>query len=228
MQLCALAGEWSRIEATPAVDTPLGRITLRAALGAWSIDAATSEAYENAVGSRVLTWDAELGRAELLLCRPALDLPEHLAVTDCWAGLWRVSPSADVDSCAFEARWEPGYRWNSGGADSGEGLDAQTWTDGVVSVSVGTQDGEVILARSQEGDGLPKTWGSAAILRCINRDCADLVRYEPTSLIVPLPRLRISEQAQIHFAIAWAPDVENDASTWYAVDLQQAQILDRL
>jgi len=37
--------------------------------------------------------------------------------------------------------------------------------------------------------------------------------------------LRLSELVQVHFVIAWAPAVENDASTWYAVDVRQEQIL---
>lgn len=90
---------------------------------------------------------------------------------------------------------------------------------------MGTHDGSVILERAQAGNGMPKRWGSAAALRCVDAEGSDLVRYSPDSLFVPLPSLAGSERAQIHFAIAWAPDVEHDASTWYAVDIQHDAIL---
>ena len=225
MDLFELSGAWSRIEATPVIDTPSGNVALQASLGSWSTALTTADALENAAGSKILRWESAVGRAELLLCRPQISLPGDLEVSDCWAGLWRVSPYVDVDSCGFEARWQPGHSWSNGGPDSGQDLDAQTWTDGVVRVSMGTHDGTAVLARAQAGDGLPKIWGSAAALRCIDAACSDLVRYDATSLFVPLPSLSVSEQAQIHFAIAWAPDIEHDASTWFAVDVQHAEIL---
>jgi len=167
--LFPLTGTWSPIEAAPAVDTPLGRITLSASLGGWSTDAAAAEACRNERGSRVSRWESPVGRMELLLCRPEATLPEGMAVSDCWAGLWRVSPHSDVESCEFQARWEAGYGWSGGGPDSGQGLGAQTWADDRFEVTIGTQDGETILAQGQSGPRSPERLGlggGASLRRC--------------------------------------------------------------
>jgi len=226
--LFRLSDSWLRADVPPAIATPLGDVALRATLGEWSTATPPTEALAGPFDSKLLRWQAPWGEAELLLCRPAIDLPGQLAVSDAWAGLWRVALSRAIDACTFEASWSPGYGWTDGGPGGGQGLEAQTWTDGATEVSLGTESGSSILARAQEGRTLPLSWGTPQALGCSTSDCDELVRYTATGFFIALPSAPAGARAELHFAVAWSPARPDDASTWFAVDLTRKQILDGL
>ena len=226
--LFELSDAWLRADVSPTIATPLGEIVLTATLGEWSTATLPAEALSGPLGSRLLRWETPFGEAELLLCRPAIELPDQLAVTDAWAGLWRVAFSRAIEACTFEASWLPDYRWTAGGPGGGQGLEAQTWTDGKIEVSLGTESGESILDRAREGRTLPPSWGTPEAFGCSTLDCGELVRYAPTGITLALPSPPIGARAEFHFAVAWSPARPGDASTWFAVDLTRQQILDGL
>jgi hypothetical protein len=91
-------------------------------------------------GSRVVfVWSADGGQVELLLTRPALALPEGMRVDGAVAAVWRVRPTTDG---VFDATiaWNGDTAPTNGGPESGENLDAQSWTDGRTCVMLGLPD----------------------------------------------------------------------------------------
>ena len=166
---------------------------------------------------------------ELLLCRPALAPPLGMPLTDCWAALWRLRTREAILSCTFAALWEEGHAWIQGGPNSGQGLYARTWDDGLTEASIGTDDSEGLAYRSKSADGLPTEWEPYFIstagsfdwfsLQMIHREVGD------GGMAVPLPPLAAGQQCQIHFAVAWSPCAKEGAGGWSTVEVNAGQIL---
>ncbi len=152
--------------ATASIPTPLGEICFDAEVDGVTLFTLPPEGgYLLPGGGHLLRWSSESFVAELLLCRPVVEpwIPPQSAVgsiTDRWAGMWRLRALAPISLGAFSCEWGPEYRWREGGPNSGQWLDALTWDDGQVMVTMGTQDGEALANRARMGDGLPSRWAS--------------------------------------------------------------------
>jgi hypothetical protein len=212
----------------PALQTPHGAFRLQARFGGEPLPALPQAVYAQPSGeARLLHWRTSALTAEALVCRPELSLPEGMRVDGCLAVLWRVRAMEPVESCAFDCTWQERQNWLSVGAENGQGLEAFTWSDGRVTVSAGTEDGESLLARASRGRGLPLRWADPAVLGCSEPDCIDRVHAYEDGLHLVLPDLRPGETCQVHFAVAWAPAAQNGGeSAWFAVGCSPRQILD--
>jgi hypothetical protein len=208
---------------SPSVYTPLGELRFHAELGA-ALPAPPDEVHQVGDDARLFAWDLLECRAELLICRPRIQLPSGLAVTDCWAAMWRVRAGDVTGPLRFGCAWSPMNRWREGGAETGEHLEAMTWTDGATRVTAGTADGEMLFARARAGELLPRRWASPAVWGGRPSDGLFVATYEADGLTVELPPLLAGEQCQVHLTVAWAPE-SDDAATWFAVDTTPQAVL---
>ncbi|KQY84169.1 hypothetical protein ASD24_10330 [Paenibacillus sp. Root52] len=76
------------------------------------------------------------------------------------------------------------------------------------------------MARRDRGDRIPKS---------LNLN-SDLEKYgfiisSDKGIEVPMTRIESQETCQVHFLTAWNRKIEEDISTWLAVDLLSKQIL---
>jgi hypothetical protein len=134
----------SAIASPLSFSTPLGRLDLELEVGGVTIvPTATFTA-----GSRSVTvWSAPV-RFELLLTRAPLSLPPGMAVAGALAAVWRVDAA---QSAIIRCQWAGGATWSEVGPETGENLDAQTWTDGRTKVTVGLPDYEAATTYRREG-----------------------------------------------------------------------------
>jgi len=228
-------------DAQPKIVTPLGTLTLDAEFDGVLIgDLKPSAAHQLERGGYRFSWTLDGFTAELLLCRPRFSLPAGMAVDDCWAGIWRLRTSVVNERPEFSCLWEPDSLWTERtGPESGEGLDAQTWENGSVRVTVGTVDTDWLSGHANRGL-LPSRWadllGWADGGIGADRDTGkiDPVVYLENGFRLVLPMLKAGEQCQVQFVAAWSgkPSGDGDAntdrnaiSTWFAVDRSPEEIL---
>jgi hypothetical protein len=124
--------------------TPLGRLDLELEVGGVTIaPTATFTA-----GDRSVTVWSDAVWFEVLLIRAPISLPPGMAVAGAMAAVWRVDVAK---SAVIKCRWASGATWSEVGPETGENLDAQTWTDGRTKVTVGLPDYETATTYRREG-----------------------------------------------------------------------------
>lgn len=201
----------------PWIQTPVGKLLFNAIDSDWqALNQRPQSICRLVTSGFLLGWTSDALRAELLLCRPKTDLPGGMAVDDSWAGMWRLRASRMLRSCHFSCEWEAGLRLDGGG-NSGQFFDAQTWTVGHLTYTLGTQDSERLAIRASQGEGLPVRWASEVV-----PDDPNVVVYTPAGFQINLPALQANELCQVHFVIAWGTD---ETSPWFMANCLPHEIL---
>ena len=170
-------------EGPPTVSTPLSSLGFEAIVDRVDMyDLLPSAVFSTPFGGRLFHWETDLFRAEFLLTPLAPSLPKGMQVDGYWACVWRVKAAADANALEFRCEWESDCIWTEGGPSSGEWLDAQTWDDGKVQVTVGTEDPESLASRATRGDLLPTRWAKTLGWSALSADesqGSDPVAYTP-------------------------------------------------
>ena len=205
--------------------TSLGGIGLSLTCGEAIVGDPAHECWRVRGDARVLAWDLDALRAELLVGSVSPRLPPDMSVSGCHVGVWRIRAKTRIPSCEFFAAWSAGIAPGSGGPNSGQGLVAQTWDDIEATVSLGTMDAEW-LNRFGTGWEMPESW--RALVDVHDPTTVVIEKYRSDGLIIRLPELIAGEGGQLHFATAWAPRWPDDSATWFAVDLAPADALNQL
>jgi hypothetical protein len=216
--------------------TPLGQVRLEAAISGIEItDKPPTETYRLSADGWVASWHQDDFDLELLVCRLILPIPIEPPLTDCWAGLWRLRAKAAVGPCVFTAQWEAGYTWQESSPSSGERLYAKNWNDTLTEVSIGTEDEEGLEGRAHHAHGLPPEWEPyfRFNLDGLKWDWQAIPFWQhdihqelgDRGLALPLPSLKMSQQCQVHFVVAWSNYQKNAVTTWLAVDQRAGDIL---
>lgn len=224
VELFSVAGR-ERIALAAELPTPLGTIALSFRSGDAFVGSPPDEAWSVGPDAGVLAWNRAEFRAELLLGPATARLPAGMTVSGCRVGVWRVRAKTNLPDCEFPALWTPGRSPASGGPESGQGLVAQTWSDGALNVSLGTSDAEW-LARCEPGWEMPESW--AELVGAGDPTDVVIEDYRDNGLSIRLPGLAAGEGGQVHFVTAWAPTEPDDHSTWFAVDLTPRQAVEAL
>lgn len=201
------------------IKTPIGTIMFNLEIGQTNLkDISPYEVYKIHENSYISCWYTDDVDVELLISPFIPDLPKHLHVDGCYLGIWRIKFKRENKGCNFHAHWMKGYKWITGGYNGGEDLEGQTWDSENLTVSLGTHDGERLLARSITNDFMPINFES-------NTDAYNIINHKPNGLVVQLKSIRINEICQMHFVVSWSKKKENDVSTWYAVDQSNRNLL---
>lgn len=202
-----------------SISTPLGNIKFKFSLKSLDISKIPiTDVYYLPNEGYILCWYSETLDAELMITPYKPALLEGMKVNGCYAVVWRVKGKNEEISCRFSSIWEEGYTWSEFGPESGEDLECQSWENSRIKVSLGTQDGEVLIARSNKNDLLPTTYDESI-------DPYSIVEYFDKGLTVPINNIRINEICQVHFIVAWAENIQYDTSTWFAVDALSSSLL---
>lgn len=208
-----------------AIETPLGNLIPNTQLGSHLLNLSNvANLIRLEKEGLAASWCYDEFIAECVICKSKIILPPEMHISDHWVVFWRVQAKEVIKPLKFAIQWEENYRWSSGGANSGWCLDAQTWDDGKIEISVGTEDSECLSARADRGDWLPNRY-SKILDRYGDGRGIPTVEYRADSLAILLPDLRSAEKCQIHFIIAWAPYSEASVATWYAVEQSSQRLL---
>jgi hypothetical protein len=201
----------------------------------WSFGSASlTDAAWGVGGGRVLAWTRGPLRVELALITARPYLPPGMWIDAFWLGVWRLRSTEAVAVPPLVCLLLDGGSGYDGGPESGEDLDAQTWSDGVRAVSIGTEDPEALSWRAHRGDSLPSSWASVLEpFRYWEQAYPDIdpIRYLPYGIAIDLPTLPAGELCEVHHVAAWVTDhdaawqigIEPDVSTWRAVDSGEAR-----
>lgn len=208
----------------PIVETPFGKLILGFEINDDLITVRPARAYESPnAGALRWQWTSDFGEAQLAICSIKPNIPDGMHITDCTAALWRIKIAKRrvekwVVSCRLDAL-NPGQ---PGSSCSGQGLDALEWSNGDISMTLGTQNMYAMLGYRNNGGLLPERW-----IKEWNRDpeMFSFVEYAPNGFILKPPPLEPNEQVQFQFIVVWANEPGGDIGPWYAVDMPPAQIL---
>jgi hypothetical protein len=209
------------------VATPLGVVESFATIdGIRLIGANATAIRELSAGGVAAAWELPQCRVEVILCRPVMPVDvREPEVGGYWAWLWRVQADQHIANLRFVGMLVPNSSAIDGGADSGENLDAQTWDDGITTLTLGTEDDRALARRASGDEWMPKrylytkrydpAWGLL------------LIEYFPFSLHVNIGAVDAGDQVQVQFVVAWARYDEESIATWDAAEAHPRWILYR-
>lgn len=223
-------GEWHAVagDARPVIDTPFGALSFGLQINDRLITAGPARTYvSNNAGALRWQWNSESVEANLAICSIKPAIPKGMHVTVCRAALWRIRGDEHcVENWAIDCRLERDDARKRGSACSGQGLDAQEWSNGSVSMTLGTQDMCAMLMYRNDGGLLPERWTNEEW--CRDPEMFSFVEYEPDGFVLRPPRLERNEQVQFQFVAAWANEPDGDIGPWFAVDMPPATVLEGL
>ncbi|WP_431087678.1 hypothetical protein [Paenibacillus sp. 8b26] len=204
----------------PQIHTPLGIIEFSLTVSDNFYHPEQSYKLKN--GGSLYKYYYDSFDCELVVCRPKLNLALHLTVEECWGAVFRIKPytNTQISTCSFSASWKEGYSWTDYGSNTGEDLEAVEYENQVYRLHLGTQDGDMLMARRNQGDMIPKSL-------CLNSDFEKygFILNSDKGIKIPMTLIDSNEICQVHFLIAWNKNIEEDVSTWLAVDQFSNEIL---
>ncbi|MDM5186471.1 hypothetical protein QUF99_03325 [Bacillus sp. DX4.1] len=208
------------------VATPLGRITFDININQNLLSEIPVErnCFRLSKGGSLASYSHSDFLAELVLCKPIVRIPSYMNVEKAYGAVWRVQSFVDNLSCDFLTALNPVNTLEiDSGPDSGEGLEAITWDYREYRLTLGTQDGTLLVHRSKINDMMPNRLNAEDEIAQHN-----IVQYIQNGLVVPLPPLLKNEMCQVHFVIAWNKyEDSDDVSPWFAVDMDGKSILSK-
>lgn len=195
----------------PGIDTPIGRFQLTCSAVSGEPQCSVAEG-----GARVWAWSRADLDAEVWVGRVEPALPEGMAVSDCYAAIWRVRAKRALSGCEFICMHEGERVIGAGDACSGQGLEAQEWSGNGYTVTVGTQTIEAMIAHRRKGGSFPlRLARDPQILDAFE---VALVEYLPYGFVVRPPALQQGEMIQVQFVVAWVPEKSDSTASWFAVN----------
>jgi hypothetical protein len=220
--LCPVIGETT---VPPFVKTPIGPCNFLLSIQDHSItDNPPTQSFLLSSGASLLCWEHSQYQAELLICsietlplfygRQAIIDTMPWNVDACWAGIWRLQAHSLLSSYIFSARVFPTLSPLSSSPNAGQYLEAHTWGDDDLQVTLGTQDYECLTPTSNL---VPARWWP-------HLDW-DIAAYLDDGISITLPPLEPGEQCQIQFLTAWGGGGSDCCDTWMAVNLLPRAIL---
>jgi hypothetical protein len=218
-------GSWQPISGkmSPVLRTPLGTFRLDLQIAGMPLHSDDVQVYSLLHGPQLFVSTTNLVSAALLLTPVHPELPKGKQVTASYAAVWRIQVERSLADYAFSCRWTPESRRRPGSPCSGQGLEAQIWSDGQTSLTLGTQNLWAMLAYRGSSRAVPPRWMEAAWSS--RPEEVSFAKYLPDGFVVTPPELEAGEMGQIHFVIAWAPEPEGDTACWFAVDLSPSEVL---
>jgi hypothetical protein len=131
----------------PSFSTPLGRLLLELEVAGLPIPPTATFT----VGDRSVTVWAAPVRFEVLLAPAPIALPSGMAVAGAWAAVWRIGNAEPDRPLVLKCLWAGTVGWTDVGPESGENLEAQTWTDRRTRVTVGLPDYQTAITYRRDG-----------------------------------------------------------------------------
>jgi hypothetical protein len=211
-----------KTERYPQLSTPLGALTVVCDVGSSADDLklGTHVRRHNSKDSTIYEWLSPVCALEALVVAFAPDQPISSSELSCQALVLRVNALKSHLKTRYTLKWLPGHRWTEGFPESGEGLEARTWVNEEWKVTIGTEDREFLAARAKTG-----MWMSQRMTTAIEGSTEDIVQMTKDAISIELPELSDGQCCQVHFVIASNRRIEEDLSTWLAVDQPPSELL---
>jgi len=154
------------------------------------------------VAFEVTTNSGDLSRLKYKCCEFVPVLPSEMSVEKCIVIIMRCSTLAPFRNLSFHCKWknlqEKGY------ACSGEGLDAWEWGTDNYTVTVGTEDSDLLKSRMN-------------IKGLNNKNYS--VTMSDNKVSINLEEFPENTELTLHYIVAWNPEPEPVSnSCWFAVD----------
>jgi hypothetical protein len=218
-------GPWQPIsrKRLPAVATPLGVFHLDLQIAGMSLNSDDWQVYSLPHGPQLFVSMTGLFSAALLLTPVHPELPEGLQITASYAAMWRIRAERFLADYAVSCRWTPESEHLPGSPCNGQGLEAQEWSDGQTSLTLGTQNLWAMLAYQGSGGVVPPHW--AETVWSERSEESRFAEHLPDGFVVRPLALQSGEVVQIQFVLAWAPEPDGDTACWFAVDLPPSQVI---
>lgn len=209
-----------QMPAIPSICTPLGTVEFSLSVSNQSYRA--TDCARLTSGGWLYKYYYDSWDCELAICRVDVELACDHAVEECWGAVFRIKPKSghQIDQCNFTALWKEGYHWTSCGSDTGEGLEAIEYKNETYQLHIGTQDGTLLMIRRNQSDRIPKSYGEG-----MDVESQGYILSSGKGISVPMSQMESDEICEIHVVIAWKKHVEEDVSTWLAVDQFSKDIL---
>lgn len=136
-------------------------------------------------------------------------IPPGMSVLACYGVVLQVGPTNTVNGLKFKAILKPNSKI-SGGAATGEGLEALDWNNQNCVMLVGTEDLENLKARLHHSIVFP----------------GNPFTYSAESLSIHIAEIPAGVSVNLHFIVAWNDLPETvESSCWFAVDQSHASLL---
>jgi hypothetical protein len=142
--------------------------------------------------------------------RACFEIPSAGSAVCCEAAIIRLQCNQPEVKASARINWLDGYTWLDSYPESGEGIEAKTWTSKSARVTIGTEDSEYLEARSKTGEWMPPRLSDESLISDA------MFNFTESSISVNMPILKNSEAFQLQFVIV-SGDVVNDCATWLAV-----------
>lgn len=204
------------IEGVNLIQTPLGFVDFEFTSNGFTTSSNRPKEVVKTVNVELLLgWENENFRLELMKFKLFPSIPTNMSIDECYVFVSRIFAKNDLlSSSLFSCKWKEGYKWTNHGPNSGEFIDAQTWDDNKVFVTIGTENENILSTRAYKNEKMP-----SRLLEFIDEK---LVEYWISGLTIQIPNLMKGELCQLHFVISWGKD---ETATWYAVDIKSNEIL---
>jgi hypothetical protein len=206
---------------SPIILTPAGNISFDLRINGHIPSSCQSKpsCFQLEHGELLLRYSHKDYIAELLVCEPVVKIPSHMKIEKAAAAVWRLRARHDLRDCVFQA--EMGPKGSDGWPNSGERLEAMTWEYGKWILTMGTEDGTVLVHRARIQDMMPDHFNAEDEI-----SQHQIVQYLPNGIAVPIPEIRKGELCQVHFMAAWnRPGEKGDAAAWFAAGTDSRSIL---
>jgi hypothetical protein len=211
-----------KTERYPQLSTPLGTlgVVFDVRPVADDLKLGADVRKHNSKDSAIYEWLSPVCILEAMLVAFSPDGSMSSSELSCQALVVRVKALNSRINIRFTLNWLPGHRWIEGFPESGEGLEARTWVNEQWKVTIGTEDREYLTARAKTG-----MWMSQKFAAAIEATTEEIVQMTLDSISINLPEISDGQCCQVHFVIASNQRIEEDISTWLAVDQQPSQLL---
>lgn len=162
------------------------------------------------------SWVNEFYEIEFLRMVFLPSIPNGMQVEPSILVTWRIKALSEIN-CKFKCSLDSNLL---GFPEPGENLTSISFENSLIKLTIGTEDEEGLESRAKSKNWLPNHFEKE-----IN---VDNIEYLPNGVELKLPTLHNNDFAQIHFIVSWSSKVNNETSTWYAVDQSPKKILNEL
>lgn len=211
---------WPRSTAPrpPQIRTPLAAFSLDLVVNGESFIANRTGAISTELGTDWSLVDDQL-EAEVLVSTVTSRLPPGMFVDNCVVALIRLRANRTLSGYSFECTHDSEAIIGPSGPCSGQYLEAQEWNHSGITLTLGTQDLEAIVAHRRNGGLFPIRLARSAAVQALT------VLYKPNGFAVQPPPLESNEAIQVQFVAAWAPESAPEFAPWFAVDFAPGNLL---
>ncbi len=206
-----------------SLSTTLGEVNLEVMVNGSKLSITPPAiAGETPKKASVYGWSLKDLQIELLKAFVEPSLPFPIRVSRCVAFLWRFKTFSSQVDLKFSCRLSFRNAKLQGDPESGEGLISQSWDSTGVKLSIGTEDEEYLLSRSESQKWLPIRLANEKLLP------PEIIEYLEDGILVTLPTFLKNEEGQIQFIVAWAErstcrptssEIEKAGTNWFAHDV---------